>query len=54
MEAIQDKVHEGRALAETMLAKAHFDIAAAQQVAASDEELSGVRNLVRRAQLRWD
>jgi nitrite reductase (cytochrome c-552) len=37
-----------------MLAKAHLDIAAASQVGASDDELAGVRDLVRRAQLRWD
>ena len=54
VEAIQDKVHQGRGLAETMLSKAHFDIAAAGQAGASDDELSGVQNLVRRAQLRWD
>jgi nitrite reductase (cytochrome c-552) len=54
VEAIQDKVHQGRGLAETMLAKAHLDIAAAQQAGASDEELSDVRKLVRQAQLRWD
>ena len=47
VEAIQDKVHEGRGWAETMLARAHFDIAAAMQAGASDEELAGVRKLVR-------
>jgi nitrite reductase (cytochrome c-552) len=54
VEAIQDKVHEGRGRAETALAQAHFDIAAAQEAGASDEELANVRNLVRGAQLRWD
>jgi nitrite reductase (cytochrome c-552) len=54
VEGIQDKVHHTRGLAETTLAKAHFDIAAAQQAGATDEELAGVRKLVRGAQLRWD
>jgi nitrite reductase (cytochrome c-552) len=54
VEAIQDKVHEGRVRAETVLAQAHFDIAAARQAGASDEELAGGRKLIRGAQLRWD
>lgn len=52
--AIQDKVHEGRQYAEGMLAKAHFDIAAAMEAGANEEELTGVRKLVRSSQLRWD
>ncbi len=54
VEGIQDKVREGRTLAETTLAQAHFDIAAAMQAGAKDEELAGVRKMVRGAQLRWD
>jgi nitrite reductase (cytochrome c-552) len=54
VEGIQDKVHQGRAWAETALAQAHFDIAAAMQAGADDNELAGVRKLVRGAQLRWD
>lgn len=54
VESSQDKIHEGRAWAETMLAKAHFDIAAASEAGAADEELAAVRKLVRNAQLRWD
>lgn len=54
VEGIQDKVHQTRELAEATLARAHFDIAAAQQSGASDSELADVRKLVRRAQLRWD
>jgi len=54
VEAVQDKVHQGRGWAETVLAQAHFDIAAAMQAGAGDEELAGVRKLVRGAQLRWD
>lgn len=54
VEGIQDKVHQTRGLAETTLAKAHFDIAAAMQAGAGDEELADVRKLVRSAQLRWD
>jgi nitrite reductase (cytochrome c-552) len=52
--SIQDKVHEGRQFAEAMLAKAHFDIAAAIESGANDDELKNVRKLVRSAQLRWD
>ncbi|MCX7428526.1 MAG: ammonia-forming cytochrome c nitrite reductase subunit c552 [Planctomycetia bacterium] len=54
VEAIQDKVREGRGRAETVLARAHLDIAAAKQAGATDAELDGVRKLVRQAQLRWD
>jgi nitrite reductase (cytochrome c-552) len=54
VEAIQDKVREGRQRAEAALARAHFDIAAARQAGATREELAGVRKLVRAAQLRWD
>ena len=54
VEGIQDKVHQARGWAETALAQAHFDIAAAAEAGASDDELAGVRKLVRGAQLRWD
>ena len=54
VESEQDKVHQGHGWAETALAQAHFDIAATQESGASDEELAGVRKLVRGAQLRWD
>lgn len=54
VEGIQDKVREGRDRAETMVARAHFDIAAAMQAGAADDELQEPRRLVRHAQLRWD
>ncbi|MBN1589428.1 MAG: ammonia-forming cytochrome c nitrite reductase subunit c552 [Pirellulales bacterium] len=54
VETIQDKVREGRGRAEKVLAKAHFDIAAARQAGAGDDELVEVRRLVRGAQLRLD
>jgi nitrite reductase (cytochrome c-552) len=54
VEGIQDKVHSTRGLAESTLVRAHFDIAAAMQAGATDEELASVRALVRSAQLRWD
>ncbi len=54
VESIQDKILEGRLIAEEAIAKAHFDIAACKQAGASDEELAEVRKLVRKAQLRWD
>jgi nitrite reductase (cytochrome c-552) len=51
---IQEKVHEARARSEDALAKAHFDIAAAMEAGATDDELAAARKLVRGAQLRWD
>lgn len=54
VETIQDKVREGRDRAEDMIGRAHFDIAAAMQAGAADEQLNEVRRLVRQAQMRWD
>ena len=54
VEGIQDKVREGRNRAEAVISHAHFDVAAAIQASASDEELKPIRSLVRRAQARWD
>ena len=54
VEAIQDKVREGRHRAETTLSMAHFDIAAASQAGAGEQELAEARTLVRKAQLQWD
>jgi nitrite reductase (cytochrome c-552) len=54
VESIQDKVREGRTRAEKTVSLAHFDIAAAMQAGASDDELKEARNLVRSAQMRWD
>jgi nitrite reductase (cytochrome c-552) len=54
VEGIQDKIHQARGWTESMIARAHFDIAAARQAGADDAELAGVRKLVRAAQLRWD
>jgi nitrite reductase (cytochrome c-552) len=51
---IQDKIIEGRRIAEAALCKAHFDIAACKQAGATDGELAAVRTQVRKAQLRWD
>ncbi|MBN1393513.1 MAG: ammonia-forming cytochrome c nitrite reductase subunit c552 [Pirellulales bacterium] len=54
VESNQDKVRQGRQMAERTIALAHFDIAAAMQAGAGDEELGDARKLVRKAQLRWD
>jgi nitrite reductase (cytochrome c-552) len=54
VESIQDKVHQGRVIAENALSKAHFDIAAAMQAGATDDDLKEARKLVRAGQLRWD
>lgn len=52
--SIQNKVHEGRQRAEKALVKAHYDIAAAAAAGAPEDELASVRQMVSRAQLRWD
>ena len=52
--SIQDKVREGRDRAEFAIARAHFDIAAAAEAGATDEELAEVRDLLRYAQMHWD
>jgi nitrite reductase (cytochrome c-552) len=52
--SIQDKVREGRDRAEFAIAHAHFDIAAAAEAGATDEELAEVRDLLRYAQMHWD
>ena len=54
VESIQDGVQQARRWAEKAIVQAHFDIAAAAQAGASDEELAVARKLVRQAQLRWD
>jgi nitrite reductase (cytochrome c-552) len=54
VETIQDKVHEARGRAEETLSKAHLDVAAAMQAGANDDELKDARQLIRRAQMRWD
>ena len=54
VESGQDKIRQGRTLAEAAISKAHFDIAACMEAGATDEELKKVRDLVRAAQLRWD
>ena len=54
VESIQDKIHEVRGRVEQALVAAHFDVAAAMQAGATDEELQTPRQLIRRAQLRWD
>jgi len=50
----QDKIRAARDRAEGMLAKAHFDVAAAMQAGADGKELESARALIRRGQLRWD
>jgi len=54
VEGIQDKVCEGRTRAEAAISRAHFDVAAAMQAGANDDELKPIRSLLRRAQMRWD
>jgi len=54
VEGIQDRVRSARDRAERVLAEAHFDIAAAVQAGADENQLQEVRRLVRQAQLRWD
>ena len=54
VESIQSKVLQAKLQAEDATVKAHFDIAAALQAGAGDEELLTARALVRKAQIRWD
>ncbi|MCY2929559.1 MAG: ammonia-forming cytochrome c nitrite reductase subunit c552 [Planctomycetota bacterium] len=54
VESIQAKVHAAKLQAEDALVKAHFDVAAAMQAGASDDDLAPARALIRTAQFRWD
>ncbi len=54
VKSIQDKVNEVMLQAEDALVHAHFDVAAAAQAGASDDELRGARTKLRHAQFRWD
>ncbi len=54
VEGIQTKVFNAKLQAEKALVKAHFDVAAAMQVGASDAELADARKVLRHAQFRWD
>ncbi len=54
VESIQDKVHEARGRTERAIAYAHLDVAACLEAGASDPELENARELLRKAQLRWD
>ncbi len=54
VETIQTGVSGAMTQAEDALVKAHFDIAAAMQAGASDDDLRPLRTILRHAQLRWD
>jgi nitrite reductase (cytochrome c-552) len=54
VEGIQTKVGEAMLDAEEALVHAHFDVAAAVQAEATDDDLQAARALVRGAQFRWD
>jgi len=54
VETIQTKVANARITAEDAIVAAHFDIAAAMEAKATDEELAPIRKQVRHAQFRWD
>ncbi len=54
VEAIQTKVANAKVQAEDAIVKGHFDVAAAMQAGATDEELAPARKLLRHAQFRWD
>lgn len=51
---IQDKVQHATWQTEDALVKAHFDVAAAMQAGAGDEQLAEARQLIRHAQFQWD
>lgn len=54
VEAIQTKVRDTKLKAEKAIVEAHFDVAAAIQAKATDDQLKPVRTLLRHAQFRWD
>jgi len=54
VELIQDKVREVRDRSMGMMVRAHFDIAACMEAGATDEELAGVREELRYAQMHLD
>lgn len=54
VETIQTKCYEAKLEAENVLVAAHFDVAAAMQAGATEEELKDIRRLIRHAQFRWD
>lgn len=54
VEGIQTKVADAMMLAEEVLVKAHFDVAAAMQAQVLDEQLEPVRTLLRYGQFCWD
>ncbi len=54
VKGIQDKVSAIMLQAEEALVHAHFDVAAAAQAGASDDDLRETRMKLRRAQFRWD
>jgi nitrite reductase (cytochrome c-552) len=54
VEAIQTSVAQAMGAAENALVLAHFDVAAAMQAGAGQEELTSLRRTLRHAQFRWD
>lgn len=54
VEAIQTKVRDTKLKAEKAIVEAHFDVAAAIQAKATDDQLKPARTLLRHAQFRWD
>lgn len=54
VESIQDKVQNATWQAEEALVKAHFDVGAAMEAGATDEQLSRARELIRHGQFQWD
>jgi nitrite reductase (cytochrome c-552) len=54
VEGIQDTTRELQDRAEDALVAAHNEVGAAKKAGATDAQLTKARNLLRRAQLRWD
>jgi len=54
VEAIQTTVAQTMGAAENALVLAHFDVAAAMQAGAGQDELAPLRQTLRHAQFRWD
>jgi nitrite reductase (cytochrome c-552) len=54
VEGIQTRHHDLKLMAEDAIVYAHFDVAACIEAGAMDEELAPMRDMLWRAQMRWD
>jgi nitrite reductase (cytochrome c-552) len=50
----QDKIMENRIILETLLVRCHVEAKAAWDLGASEDQMKGILNSIRKAQWRWD